>query len=142
MAAVLQPADEHRVLFEVCWDLLSRRFPLVVANADELAECLTDRPSFGSAEAVGWGTGALGASLVYPSNDPFTDPKLRALEDEVIEALGPDAVWYANGDHPLPAFLRHGSGRGWRPILDATADLVVGARGNGLDLVLARAEED
>ncbi len=143
VAAALRPADQHRSLFEVCWDVLSPVCPLAVADADDLAERLTERPPFGPAQAVGWVAGILGTTLTYPSGaDPLADPKLRALEDAVIAALGPEAVWYANGDHPLPAFRPRQSGRGWNPVTRATFDLVVAARGNGLDLVLARVDED
>jgi hypothetical protein len=143
VAAALRPADEDRSLFKVCWNVLGRVCPLAVADADGLTERLTEQSPFGSAQATGWVAGILGTGLVYPSSaDPPADPKLRALEDEVIAALGPDAVWYANGDHPLPAFRPRRSSRGWSPITRATFELVVAARGNGLDLVLARIDED
>lgn len=143
VAAALRPVHEGRSVFEVCWDVLSSACPLAVADADDLAERLTERPGFGSADATGWIAGTLGAGLAYPSSaDPLADPKLRALEDEVIAALGPDADWYTNGDHPLPALRPRRSAHGWYPITLATFDLVVTARGNGLDLVLARADED
>ncbi|WP_405778578.1 hypothetical protein [Streptomyces sp. NBC_00859] len=32
------------------------------------------------------------------------DARLRGIELDVIEALGPDAHWYATGDHPLEGF--------------------------------------
>jgi hypothetical protein len=146
VAATLRPADEDRSLFEVCWEVLNPVCPLAVEDADELAERLTERPPFGSAQAAGWIAGILGTTLAYPSSpDPLTDPKLRGiedLEDEVIAALGPDALWYANGEHPLPALRPRRSGHGWSPITRATFDLVIAARGNGLDLVLARVDED
>lgn len=143
VAAALRPADEDRSLFEVCWDVLSPAYPLAVSDADGLADCFTGRPPFGSAEATGWVAGVLGAGLAYPSSgDPLADPKLRAIEDDVIAVLGPDAVWHSNGDHPLPAFRGCRSERGWNPITRATFDLVVAARGNRLDLVLARVDED
>lgn len=143
VAAILRPVDERRTLFEVCWDVLSPVRPLAVADADALAERLTEQPLFGSAQATGWVAGLLGTGLAYPSGrDPLADPKLRALEDEVIAALGPDAEWYANGDHPLQALRPRRSERGWSPVTRATFDLVVAARGNGLDLVLARVDED
>lgn len=143
VAATLRPADEGRSLFEICWEVLNPVCPLAVADADELAERLTERPPFGSAQAAGWVAGILGTTLAYPSSaDPLTDPKLRGLEDEVIAVLGPDAVWYTNGDHPLPTLRPPRSGHGWSPITRATFDLVVTARGNGLDLVLARVDED
>lgn len=143
VAAALRPVDEGRSLFQVCWDVLSPVCPLAVADADGLAELLTERPPLGSAEATGWVAGLLGTGLAHPSGgDPLADPKLRALEDDVIAALGPNAEWYANGDHPLPELRPHRSGRGWSPVTRATFDLVVAARGNGLDLVLARVDED
>lgn len=143
MAAALQPVDESRSLFEVAWDVLSRTSEMGIADAAELEERFIRRPAFSSAEAAGWVAGVLGGSLAYSSAaDPLGDPKLRALETEVVTALGPDAVWHANGDHPLPAF-RGGQGeRGWSTAMQATFDLVVLARGNGLDLVLARTDED
>lgn len=145
VAAALQPADESLPLPEVVWRVLSQvPVELAVADPAELAECLTGRPSFSSAEATGWVAGVLAGDLVRPGDaDPLADPVLRALEQEVIAALGPDAVWYANGEHPLPALRTGRAGRGgWQPIVDATFDLVLAARGSGLDLVLARAEED
>jgi hypothetical protein len=144
VAAALLPADESRSLAEVVWSVLSQDTALAVSDAAELAECLTDRPAFGSAEASGWVAGLLAGSLARPDTaDPLANPTLRALDEEVIAALGPDAVWYASGDHPIPAFRTgRGSRGGWRPILDATFDRVVAARGNGLDLVVARVDED
>ncbi len=143
VAAALRPADADRSLFEVCRDVLRPVCPLDMADADDLAERLTERPRFGSAQAGGWVAGILGTGLAYPSSaDPLADPKLRALEEEVIAALGPDAVWYANDEHPLPAFRPRRSASGRSPITRATFDLVVAARGNGLDLVLARVDED
>lgn len=143
VAATLQPTDENHSLQEVTWDVLNRACALAVADPAELAERLTERPVFSSAQATGWVAGICGVSLAHPSGaDPLADPKLRAIEDEVIAALGPDAVWHANGEHPLPALRTDRRPRGWSPILDATFDLVIAARGNGLDLVLARADED
>ncbi|MCQ4082303.1 hypothetical protein NGB36_17250 [Streptomyces sp. RB6PN25] len=93
-------------------------------------------------QATGWVAGILGTGLSYPSSsDPPTDPRLRALQDEVIAALGPETVWYANGDHPLSSLRPCRSERCWSPITRATIDLVVAARGNGFDLVLARVDE-
>jgi hypothetical protein len=143
IAAVLQPADASRSLFEVAWDLLNRLCPLEVADAAELAECFAQHPAFSSADASGWVVGVLGASLAYPSTaDPLADPRLIALETGVVAALGPDAAWAANGDHPLEQFRDGRRERGWSPVIQATFDRVVVARGNGLDLVLARADED
>jgi hypothetical protein len=143
VAATLRPADENQSLFEVCWKILNSACPLAVADTDELAQHLTQQPPFGSAQATGWIAGTLGTPLAYPSSsDPLADPKLRTLEEEVIAALGPDAVWYTNGDHPLPAFRPPRSECGWNPLTQATFDLVIVARGNGLDLVLARIDED
>lgn len=143
VAAALRSADEDRSLFEVCWDVLNSVCTLAVADADDLTERLTERPPFGSAQATGWIAGILGTGLAHPSSaDPLANPKLRALEDEVIAALGPDAVWCVNGEHPLSALRPRRSERGWSPITHATFDLVITARGNGLDLVLARIDED
>jgi hypothetical protein len=143
VAAVLRPADADRSLFEVAWDVLNRASPLEVTDLAGLAECLTGQPAFTSAQAAGWVAGILGGSLAYESaTDPLADPKLVALEADVVAALGPDAVWHANGDHPLPAFHDARLGGGWSPVIRATFDRVVVARGNGLDLVLARADED
>ena len=145
VAAALLPTEEGRPLPEVVWRVLSHHgVELAVADVAELAERLTDRPSFGSAEATGWVAGALAGNLVRPGDaDPLADAALRALEQEVIAALGPDAVWHANGEHPVPTLRTGRAGRGgWRPIVEATFDLVVAARGSGLDLVLVRAEED
>ncbi|WP_328317719.1 hypothetical protein [Streptomyces sp. NBC_00388] len=60
----------------------------------------------------------------------------------MIVVLGPDARWYTNSDHPLQRFRRVGSGRSWERVPRATYDLVVAARGNGLDLALVRRGED
>ncbi|WAL69185.1 hypothetical protein ORV05_15915 [Amycolatopsis cynarae] len=140
VTAALRPADGDRSLAEVCWDVLNPVCRLVVSDADELAQCLTVR--FHSAQATGWVAGILGAGLAYPSRaDPLADPDLRALEEEVIDALGPDALWCASGDYEQSAL--HGRQlRGWNPVTRATFDLVVAVRGNGLDLVLARTDED
>lgn len=70
------------------------------------------------------------------------DPELRALENDVIAALGPEARWYSNGDHPMPAFRHPAHGRSWQSVTNATFDLLLAVRGNGLDLVLYTAQED
>ena len=143
VAAALQPAAESRSLFEVAWDVLNRASEMEIADATELEERLKRQPQFGSAEATGWIAGVLGGSLAFqPTANPLDDPKLRAIEAEVVAALGPDALWYTNSDHPLPAVRAGRGGRGWASVMRATFDLVVLARGNGLDLVLARTDED
>lgn len=143
VAAALQPADESRSLFEVAWDVLIGTSQTEVSDPSALKERFAGRSAFSSEEATGWVAGVLGGSLAFPSaTDPLADPKLRALDTDVIAALGPDAVWYANGDHPLPAFRGGRGERSWSPVMRATFDLVVLARGNGLDLVLARTDED
>ncbi len=141
--AVLRPEDFGKSIGEICWELLRPVCPLDVADAAELTERLERQPAFTSAEATGWVVGALASDLAYYGRDEdqnalMDDPKLRAIEDEVIAALGPEARWYTNSTHPLPRFRRAGHGRGWVSITRATFDLVVAARGNGLDLVLSR----
>ncbi|WP_327297340.1 hypothetical protein [Streptomyces sp. NBC_01197] len=142
--AVLRAEASGLSIGEVCWQLLQPVCPLEVTDASELTEHLERRPPFTSAEATGWVLGALGGDLADSRADHalMEDPKLRSIEDDVIVALGPDARWYTNSDHPLQRFRRVGSGRSWEGVTRATYDLVVAARGNGLDLVLVRTEED
>ena len=141
--ALLTPTDEDRSLFEVAWDALRRSDLFDIADADALAERFTWLPAFDSAAATGWIAGILSGSLAYPeATDPLSDPKLCALEADVIAALGPKARWYANGGHPLPGLVPAGKSQGWWPITTATFDRAVVARGNGVDLVLACTDED
>ncbi|MBS2549997.1 hypothetical protein KGQ19_24335 [Catenulispora sp. NL8] len=145
LASVLKPADASRSVFEVAWDVLSRQaFPLEVTDAAELAERMTRSEAFGAAQAAGWVAGVLTASFAYPpAKDELPDAKLCALDDDVVAALGADSVWHANADgHPLPVFNESGRGFGWSSITRATFDVVVVARGSGLDLVLASFDED
>lgn len=144
--AALRPEDIGKPIGQICWELLRPVCPLEVADTAELTERLERRPTFTSAEATGWVVGALAGDLVYGSDEAenalMDDAKLRAIEEEVIAALGPDAHWYTNSDHPLPRYRRARRRRSWEPITRATFDLVVAARGNGLDLVLAQTAED
>lgn len=141
--ALLAPTDEGRSLFDIAWDALKQSDLFDVADADALAERFTWLPAFGSTVATGWIAGILSGSLAYPAAvDPLSDPNLCALEADVIAALGPEARWHANGDHPLPAFVPAGESQGWRSITTATFDRAIVARGNGVDLVLACADED
>jgi hypothetical protein len=144
--AALRPADFGKPIGEVCCELLRPVCSLDVADAAELTERLERRPAFTSAEATGWVVGTLAGDLAHGSDETenalLDDLRLRAIEDEVIAALGPDAHWYTNSDHPLPRFRRAGHERSWESITWATFDLMVAARGNGLDLVLARTAED
>lgn len=142
--AVLRPEASGLSIGDVCWQLLQPVCPLEVADASELTELLERRPPFTSAEEAGWVLAALDGDLVFDRDDDalMNDPKLRSIEDDVIAALGPDARWYTNGDHPLKRFRRDGRCRSWASVTRATFDLVVAARGNGLDLVLVRTEED
>ncbi|WP_328537315.1 hypothetical protein [Streptomyces sp. NBC_00344] len=141
--AALLPEAPRLSIGEVCWKLLRPGGHLEVADAPELTGRLFR--TFTSSEATGWVVGALACDLAYGSseeNDLMDDPKLRSLENDVIEALGPDAHWYSNGDHPLPMFRSPGDGRSWHSVTDATFDLLLAVRGNGLDLVLYTAQED
>jgi hypothetical protein len=143
--AALRPEDPHRSIGEVCWDLLKPLCPLAVESAAELTDRLERWPAFTSAEATGWVVGALADQLVHgwePADALMDDPRLRAVEDEVIAALGPDAHWHANGSHPLRRFRRAGDGWAFDPVTRASFDQVVAARGNGLDLVIVRTAED
>ncbi|WP_194896282.1 hypothetical protein [Catenulispora pinisilvae] len=145
LASVLKPADASRSVFEVAWDVLrSQAFPLEVTDAADLADRMTRSEAFGAAQAAGWVAGVLTARFAYPpAKDELPDPKLCKLDDQVIAALGADSVWHANSDdHPLPVFRESGRGFGWSAITCATFDVVVVARGNGLDLVLASFDED
>lgn len=142
--AILRPEDTGRTIGEVCWRALQPVVPLTVTGAAELTERLERRGPFGSRQATGWIVGVLGGALTDSrSCDAATDdPRLRALEVEVIDALGPDALWWTNSTHPLPRFRPPAAGREWDAVTGATFDLVLAARGNSLDLVLARTEED
>ena len=142
--AVLQPEDSGRTIGEVCWQVLQPVVPLTVTDAAELTGRLERRSPFGSQKATGWIAGVLGGSLTdgRACDAATDDPRLRAIEDEVIDALGPDARWWTNSTHPLPRFRPPGTGREWDAVTRATFDLVLTARGNSLDLVLARTEED
>jgi hypothetical protein len=143
--AALRPEDSRRSIGEICWELLRPLCPLAVAGAAELTDRLERWPAFTSAEATGWVVGALADRLVHgyePADALMDDPRLRAIEDEVIAALGPDAYWRANSNHPLRRFRGTGDGWSFDSITRASFDQVVAARGNGLDLVIVRTAED
>jgi hypothetical protein len=143
--AALLPEDPRRCIGEVCWELLQPMCPLAVNDAAGLTQCLEHWPAFASREATGWVVGTLANRLAYgyePVDALLDDPKLRAIEAEVIAALGPVARWQANSNHPLRRFRRAGQGWSVRPVTRAAFDQVVVARGNGLDLVILRTAED
>ncbi|WP_406349280.1 hypothetical protein OHA44_37060 [Streptomyces sp. NBC_00144] len=132
-------------LADICCRLIRQVAPLEDEEAARLTECLQGEPTFTADRATGWVVGMLAADLAYGTsadNALMDDARLRAIEDDVIEALGPDAHWYATGDHPLSRFRPAGSGRGWMSLTPATYDLLLAARGNGFDLVLFRTQED
>ena len=144
VAAALRPAAEDRPLGAVVWEVLSPACKLAVADAAEFANRFAGLAEFGTGQATGWIAGLLGTfgPFLDQGADPLADPKLRTLEDDVLAALGLDAVWQASGEHPVPAFRPRRRTFGGMQIIEATFELVVAARGNGWDLVLARADED
>ncbi|MFJ1753657.1 hypothetical protein [Kitasatospora sp. NPDC088134] len=89
------------------------------------------------ADAEGWAAHTLGQDLVYGSFRSIG--AARVLAAPLVELLGPDADWRANGyaAHPPPSGNRH-----WDPVTPYTFDAALVGIGGGWTVVLVSTGED
>ncbi|MQS16741.1 hypothetical protein F7Q99_32270 [Streptomyces kaniharaensis] len=91
-------------------------------------------------EASPWIAATLIRDLVFRSGDGPMRPVADALGDALVDLLGPDARWRANGC----AAYREGA-RGnvsWKPVTEATFDAAVVGIGSGHAVVIVATGED
>ncbi|MFG2093398.1 hypothetical protein [Streptomyces sp. NPDC048612] len=92
-------------------------------------------------QASPWIAATLIRSLVFPGGgDGPMQPVADALGDGLVELLGPDAQWRANGY----AAYQEGAERNvsWRPVTEATFDAAVVGIGGGHAVVVVATGED
>lgn len=143
--------DDGRDHGQLCWDVLMPTGLLVPhcrecehlhggpKGPKQMASAL--RVQLPAPEVSPWLAATLIRSLVYPGGgDGPMRPVADALADGLVELLGPDAQWRANGN---AAYQEGRNGKvSWMPVTEATFDAAVVGIGGGHTVVVVAVGED
>ncbi|MFD9129220.1 hypothetical protein [Kitasatospora sp. NPDC059571] len=142
--------DDGRSHGRLCWDVLKPTGLLAVhcrdckhghggpRNPARMEEALKIRVPPG--EVVPWTAATLVRDLVYNSGDGDLRPVAEAIGHGLVDLLGPDAQWRANG---YAAYREGATGNAhWSSVSEATFDAAVVGIGNGHAVVIVATGED